>query len=66
MRRILGDVWQLALKVVEAEFTTVGVNPALDRFTDLARQLRWEAEEQACRHGRALGAAAATAAPRAA
>ena len=25
---------------IEAEFTNVGVNPALDRFTDLARQLR--------------------------
>jgi FMN-dependent NADH-azoreductase len=32
----------------------VGVNPALDQFKDLARQLRQEAEEQARRHGRAL------------
>jgi FMN-dependent NADH-azoreductase len=65
MRRVLGDVWQLDLKVVEAEFTNVGVNPALDRFTDLARQLRREAEEQARRHGRELGAttAAVTTAP---
>jgi FMN-dependent NADH-azoreductase len=59
MRRVLGDVWQLDLKVVEAEFTNVGVNPALDRFTDLARQLRHEAEEQARHHGRELGAATA-------
>jgi FMN-dependent NADH-azoreductase len=66
MRRILGDVWQLDLKVVQAEFTLVGVNPALDRFEDLARQLRGEAEEQARRHGRELGAAAATAPPKAA
>jgi FMN-dependent NADH-azoreductase len=72
MRRVLGDVWQLDLKVVEAEFTNVGVNPALDRFTDLARQLRHEAEEQARRHGRELGAvtavtaALATAQPKAA
>ena len=66
MRRILGDVWQLDLKVVQAEFTLVGANPALDRFTDLARQLRREAEEQARRHGRELGAAAATAPPKAA
>jgi FMN-dependent NADH-azoreductase len=66
MRRILADVWHLDLKVVQAEFTLVGVNPALDQFTDLARQLRQEAEEQARRHGRELGAAIATAPPMAA
>ena len=66
MRRILADVWNLDLKVVEAEFTTVGVNPALDRFKDLARQLRREAEEQARRHGRELGVAVGTASPKAA
>ena len=54
MRRILADVWQLDLEVVQAEFTLVGVNPALDQLKDLARQLRQEAEEQARRHGRAL------------
>jgi hypothetical protein len=32
--RILADVWNLDLEVVEADFTLVGVNPALDRFTD--------------------------------
>ena len=57
MRRILADVWHLDLNVVQAEFTLVGVNPALDQFTDLARQLRRDAEEQARRHGRELGAA---------
>jgi FMN-dependent NADH-azoreductase len=63
MRRVLADVWHLDLKVVEAEFTTVGINPALDQFKDLARELRQEAEEQARRHGRELGAGtAATAA----
>jgi FMN-dependent NADH-azoreductase len=61
MRRILADVWYLDLKVVEAEFTTVGVNPALNQFKDLARELRQEAEEQARRHGRELGAATAAA-----
>jgi FMN-dependent NADH-azoreductase len=40
MRRILADVWHLDLKVVQAEFTRVAVNPALEQFTDLARQLR--------------------------
>ena len=59
MRRILADVWHLDLNVVQTEFTLVGVNPALDQFTDLARQLRQEAEEQARHHGRELGAAAA-------
>jgi FMN-dependent NADH-azoreductase len=66
MRRILADVWHLDLEVVEADFTLVGVNPALARFKDLARQLHQEAEEQARRHGRELGAAVATAPPKAA
>ena len=57
MRRILADVWQLDLQVVETEFTLVGVNPALDQFKELALELRQSAEEQARRHGRALGAA---------
>lgn len=66
MRRILADVWNLELKVVEADFTLVGVNPALDRFTDVARQLRQEAEEQARHHGRELGATVAITPPKAA
>src|ERR1700733_2386032 len=61
MRRILADVWQLDLKVVETEFTLVGVNPALDQFKDLALELRQEAEEQARRYGRELGAAVTSA-----
>jgi len=56
-RRILADVWQLDLQVVEAEFTLVGVNPALDQFRDLAVQLRAAAEDQAREHGRSLGTA---------
>jgi FMN-dependent NADH-azoreductase len=66
MHRILADVWHLDLKVVEVDFTLVGANPALDQFKDLARQLRQDAEEQARRHGRELGAAVATALPKAA
>ena len=57
MRRILADVWQLDLLVVEKDFTLVGVNPALDEF-DLAAQLAAEAEELAQAHGRALAATA--------
>jgi FMN-dependent NADH-azoreductase len=54
---VLSVGWHPDLNVVSAEFTDVGVNPALDRFTDLARQLRQEAEEQARRHGRTLALA---------
>jgi FMN-dependent NADH-azoreductase len=55
IRRILADVWGLDLRVVEREFTLVGVNPALDAFTDLADELRVAAQEQAREHGRLLG-----------
>jgi FMN-dependent NADH-azoreductase len=54
MRRILEDVWQFDLRVVELEFTLVGVNPALDAFTDVAAELRVKAEESARAHGRSL------------
>ena len=57
MHRILSDVWQLDLRVVESEFTLVGVNPALDQFTDLAAELRSQAERDARDHGRALAGA---------
>jgi FMN-dependent NADH-azoreductase len=51
MRRILGDVWQLDLRVVEREFTLVGVNPALDAFADVAIELKAAAEREAAVHG---------------
>jgi FMN-dependent NADH-azoreductase len=54
MRRILADVWQLDLLVVETDFTLVGVNPALDQFKELAAQLQAESEELARAHGRSL------------
>jgi len=56
-RRILEDVWQFDLRVVELEFTLVGVNPALDAFTDQAAELRVRAEEVARAHGRTLDVA---------
>ena len=56
MRRILADVWKLDVSVVESEFTLVGVNPALDQFADLARDLRQQAEADARAHGRTLAA----------
>jgi FMN-dependent NADH-azoreductase len=58
MRRILADVWRLDLEVVEAEFTLVGVNPALDQFKEMAAALRREAEERARLSGRKLGTSA--------
>ncbi|MEV7229523.1 NAD(P)H-dependent oxidoreductase [Polymorphospora sp. NPDC051019] len=53
-RRVLADLWQLDLKVVEAELTLAGENPALADFRDLAAQLRADAESSAREHGRAL------------
>jgi FMN-dependent NADH-azoreductase len=57
MRRILGDVWGLDLRVVEREFTLVGVNPALDQFTEVAAELKAAAEQEAAEHGRLLSTA---------
>jgi FMN-dependent NADH-azoreductase len=61
LRRILADVWGADLTVVEREFTLVGVNPALDEFTDLAQELHREALATAEEAGRALAASAALA-----
>jgi FMN-dependent NADH-azoreductase len=56
MRRILEDVWGLDLRAVEEEFALVGVNPALDQFTELAQTMRADAAAIATEHGRALAA----------
>jgi hypothetical protein len=45
---------------------SIRVEGSHSRAIDLARQLRQEAEKQARRHGRELGAAVATAPPKAA
>ncbi len=57
MRRILEDVWGLDLRVVESEFTLVGVNPALDQFRELAAEMRAESERLAAEHGHHLAGA---------
>ena len=57
--RILADVWGAELTVVEREFTLVGVNPALDQFTELAAQMKDAAHAVAREAGRALTAAMA-------
>jgi FMN-dependent NADH-azoreductase len=54
LRRILADVWGAELTVIEREFTLVGVNPALDEFSEMAGQLKQAAEEDAAKAGRAL------------
>ena len=56
LRRVLGYVWGLDLRVVERPFTLVGVNPALDAFTDAARALKENAESDARTYGRELAA----------
>jgi FMN-dependent NADH-azoreductase len=54
LRRIVGEVWNADLTVIEREFTLVGVNPALDDFFEEAALLKKEAEEAAVAAGRAL------------
>ena len=56
LRRILADVWGGDLTVVEREFTLVGVNPALDEFTDLAKEIHEKSLSAAREAGDALGA----------
>ncbi|MBC9225615.1 flavodoxin family protein [Aeromicrobium sp. 636] len=56
LRRILVDIWGADLTVIEREFTLVGVNPALDEFTETATQMRKTAEEAAVEAGAALAA----------
>ena len=56
LRRVLVDVWGADLTLVEREFTLVGINPALDEFTELAELLRKNAEEAAVEAGESLAA----------
>ena len=56
LRRILVDIWGADLTVVEREFTLVGVNPALDEFTEIAALMHKTAEEAATEAGTALAA----------
>jgi FMN-dependent NADH-azoreductase len=58
LRRILADVWGAELTVVEREFTLVGVNPALDQFSEQAAQMKDAAHAAAVEAGRALASAA--------
>ncbi|QTE29114.1 FMN-dependent NADH-azoreductase [Pengzhenrongella sicca] len=54
LRQILVQSWGADLTVVEREFTLVGVNPALDQFTELAQTMRTAAEAAAVEAGAQL------------
>jgi FMN-dependent NADH-azoreductase len=54
LKRIFADVMGLDLTVVERRFTLVGVNPALDKFADIADEMRVEAVRAAEIEGRRL------------
>lgn len=56
LRRILQDLWGADLTMVEREFTLVGVNPALDDFSELAAEMHTNALDAARRAGQALAA----------
>ena len=58
LRRIIADVWGAELTIVEREFTLVGVNPALDSFTDVAAAMHEGALASAREAGKALAVAA--------
>lgn len=51
LQRIMVDIFGLDLTTVDRRFTLVGVNPALDRFKDIADEMRVEAVRQAEREG---------------
>jgi len=54
LRRVVGDVWGADLTLVERELTLVGINPALDAFTETAELMKKTAHEAAAEAGRAL------------
>jgi FMN-dependent NADH-azoreductase len=56
LRRILGDLWQADLTVIERELTLAAANPAMEHLKDLAAQRHTEARDAARDAGRALAA----------
>ncbi len=51
LRRIVGDLWDAELTVVERELTLAGVNPAMDAFIEAAELLHKAAQEAAYEAG---------------
>ncbi|HLL69241.1 MAG TPA: NAD(P)H-dependent oxidoreductase [Micromonosporaceae bacterium] len=60
LRRILADVFGLDLKIIEAELTLAGVNPAMAALRDLAEQSLHHAHRAAQAHGGELAQRVAT------
>ncbi len=56
LSRVIDEVWGADLLVVQRQFTLVGVNPAMDQFTDQAAEIKVAAEQLAIEHGRAIAA----------
>ncbi|MEO5877224.1 MAG: hypothetical protein ABIS86_14275 [Streptosporangiaceae bacterium] len=54
LARVLGDMWEADLTVVDRELTLAGVNPALDPLGDLAAEYQGAALSSAREAGRAL------------
>lgn len=54
LKRVLADVWQADLTVIERELTLAAVNPAMEGLRDLATQLHSEALTAARDAGRAF------------
>jgi FMN-dependent NADH-azoreductase len=54
MRRVLADMWEADLTIIERELTLAGINPALDALKDLAAGLHSDALGAARDAGKAL------------
>jgi FMN-dependent NADH-azoreductase len=52
LRRVVADIWGADLTLIEREFTLVGVNPALDQFTEIANQMKEAAHTAAAEAAR--------------
>lgn len=56
LRRIVGDLWQADLTVIERELTLADTTPAMEHLREIAARRHAEALERAHRTGRSLAA----------
>jgi FMN-dependent NADH-azoreductase len=56
LRRILGDLWQADLNIIERELTLAGTTPGMEGLKDLAAQQHADALDAARHTGRTLAA----------